>query len=499
MLSLPENLSQQCFDAELLGNSEASWAAYREAIALAQELLISHFSSQSQPYSGKSPEDLAAALDDFNFCPKVGKNLQQVLQTTGKIILNNSVVVSHPACVAHLHCPPAIPALAAEVLISGMNQSMDSWDQSAVATHLEQRMIRQVCDWFGYGEMADGIFTSGGTQSNFMGLLLARDRFALKHLNWSIQQQGLPPEASRFRILCSEVAHFTVRQAAAQLGLGEQAVVAVATDTEYRMSAVKLRETLQGLKQQGYLSIAIVATAGTTDFGSIDPLEEIGEIAQKHGVWLHVDAAYGGALAICDSYSHLLRGIDSADSIAVDFHKLFYQPISCGAFLLKNRLNFELIRLHADYLNPESHSDFGMVDLVTKSVQTTRRFDGLKLFVTLQAIGQKQLAEMIEATIKLARSTANLIKDDSDLELANFPTINAVVFRYLPRNSELANSINQQIRLTLLRTGEAVIAQTQIDRKVYLKFTLLNPHTTLIHVKEILQRIKEIGQVLSEK
>lgn len=499
MLSLPENLPQKCFDTDLLGNSEVSWAAYREAIALAQELLISQFSSQSQPYSGKSPEDLAAALDDINFCPKVGKDLQQVLQTTGKIILNNSVVVSHPACVAHLHCPPAIPALAAEVLISGMNQSMDSWDQSAVATHLEQQMIRQVCDWFGFGEMADGIFTSGGTQSNFMGLLLARDRFALKQLNWSIQQQGLPPEASRFRILCSEVAHFTVRQAAAQLGLGEQAVVAVATDTEYRMSVEKLQETLQALKQQGCLPIAIVATAGTTDFGSIDPLEEIGEIAQKQGVWFHVDAAYGGALAICDSYSHLLRGIDSADSIAVDFHKLFYQPISCGAFLLKNRRYFELIRLHADYLNPESHSEFGMVDLVTKSVQTTRRFDGLKLFVTLQAIGQKQLAEMIEATIKLARSTANLIKDDSDLELANFPTINAVVFRYLPRNSELANSINQQIRLTLLRTGEAVIAQTQINHKVYLKFTLLNPHTTLFHVKEILQRIKEIGQVLTEE
>ena len=499
MLSLPENLPHQCFDAELLGNSEASWAAYREAIATAQELLISHFAAQSQPYSGRSPEDLAAALDNFYFCPKVGKDLQQVLQTTAKIILNNSVVVSHPTCVAHLHCPPAIPALAAEVLISGMNQSMDSWDQSAVATHLEQQMIRQVCAWFGFGEMADGVFTSGGTQSNFMGLLLARDRFALNHLNWSIQQQGLPLEASRFRILCSEVAHFTVRQAAAQLGLGEQAVVAVAVDTEYRMSAVKLQETLQALKQEGCLPIAIVATAGTTDFGSIDPLREISEIAQKLGVWLHIDAAYGGALAICDRYCHLLRGIDGADSIAVDFHKLFYQPISCGAFLLKNRLNFELIKLHADYLNPESHTEFGMVDLVTKSVQTTRRFDGLKLFVTLQAIGQKQLAEMIETTIKLAQATADLINDDSDLELANFPTINAVTFRYIPGKFELANSINQQIRLTLLRSGEAVIAQTQINHKVYLKFTLLNPHTTLTHVKEILRRIKEIGQVLSDK
>lgn len=499
MLSLPENLPHQCFDVEFLGNSEGSWAAYREAIAVAQELLISHFATQSQPYSGTSPENLAATLDKFNYFPKHGKNLQQVLHTTGKIILNNSVVVSHPACIAHLHCPPAIPALAAEVLISGMNQSMDSWDQSAVATHLEQQMIRQVCDWFGYGEIADGVFTSGGTQSNFMGLLLARDRFAQKHLNWSIQQQGLPPEASRFRILCSEVAHFTVRQAAAQLGLGEKAVVPVAVDTDYRMCALKLQETLQAVKQQGCLPIAIVATAGTTDFGSIDPLGEIGEIAQKQGVWLHVDAAYGGALAICDRYSHLLRGIDAADSIAVDFHKLFYQPISCGAFLLKNRLNFELMKLHADYLNPESHTELGMVDLVTKSVQTTRRFDGLKLFVTLQAIGQKQLAEMIETTIKLAQETANLIKDDSDLELVNFPTINAVVFRYLPREIELANSINQQIRLTLLRTGEAVIAQTQINNKVYLKFTLLNPQTTLTHVKEILRRIKEIGQVLSEK
>ena len=498
MQTLSQNLTHQNFEQYLLTHSPKGWMAYQQAIAQAQELLLQQFVAQPQPYSGRSPQEITAAIEEIEFCPSIEKDLQEVLELISKVILNHSVVVSHPACIAHLHCPPLVPALAAEVLISGMNQSMDSWDQSPAATHLEQQMIRQLCQWFDYPEAADDIFTSGGTQSNFMGLLLARDRLAQQQFNWSIQQQGLPPNASQFRIFCSEVAHFTVRQAAAQLGLGEKAVISVPTDSNYQMSAVALQQALQDTIQAGNIPMAIVATAGTTDFGSIDPLAEISKIAQEFGVWLHVDAAYGGALAVCDRDRHLLQGIDQADSITIDFHKLFYQPISCGAFLLRDRQHFDLIKLHADYLNPENHAEIGMVDLVTKSVQTTRRFDALKLFISLQTLGKKQLAAMIETTVDLAQTTARIIEADAELELAIFPTLNAVVFRYFPSAKEFlsVSNINQQIRLKLLHTGEAVIAQTQINQQTYLKFTLLNPHTTLSHIQQILCRIKEIGQEL---
>ncbi|MEO1466030.1 MAG: pyridoxal-dependent decarboxylase, partial [Cyanobacteria bacterium J06633_1] len=211
------------FESYFLTDSPQSIAAYREAMVTAQEAIIEAFTSQNQPYSGVNPQDLVKTLATIEPCPEFGNQLQIILKNISENILKNSAIVSHPTCIAHLHCPPLLPSLAAEVLISASNQSMDSWDQSPAATLLEQQLINWLCNLFGYDAGCDGVFTSGGTQSNFMGLLLARDAFALHKLNWSIQQQGLPPEFPRFRIICSEVSHFTISQAASLLGLGQQA------------------------------------------------------------------------------------------------------------------------------------------------------------------------------------------------------------------------------------------------------------------------------------
>jgi L-2,4-diaminobutyrate decarboxylase len=486
-----------------LTHSQSSMAAYQTTIAAAYQALAAGLREPVRAYSGLDPAQIAAALADVDLCPEVGRDLAQVLTQVGDAIVRNSVNVSHPTCIAHLHCPPLTAALAAEMVISATNQSMDSWDQSPAATLVEQQVMNWLCQLFGYNALADGTFTSGGTQSNFMGLLLARDAYAQQHLHWSIQQQGLPVAAHRFRILCSDVSHFTIRQSAALLGLGQQAVVAVETDANYQMRASKVKSKLEELQQQDLLPIALVATAGTTDFGSIDPIAELADCAQAHGLWLHVDAAFGGALVLSDRHRHTLTGIETADSIAVDFHKLFYQPISCGAFLLKKHSHFELLKLHADYLNPETNEDLGIPDLVTKSIQTTRRFDALKLFVCLQVVGRRTFAAMIDYTIELAKNVAQQIEMNTLLELAAHPMINAVVFRYCPTNSPAhideiawANRINSQIRLSLIHSGEAVIAQTKIGQRTYLKFTLLNPRTQLTDIKDLLTRIRQLGQML---
>ena len=170
-------------------------------------------------------------------------------------------------------------------------------------------MIRWLCSKAGLPAAAAGTFTTGGSQSNYMGLLLARDAFLLKHWNWSAQKSGLPPEARRMRILCSEAAHFTVEKSASQLGLGTDAVVRIDVDDHFRMKFSSLRSNLEVLKTQGLLPMAIVATAGTTDFGSIDPLPETAAVAGEAKAWLHVDAAYGGALLFSDSGPGLPKAV----------------------------------------------------------------------------------------------------------------------------------------------------------------------------------------------
>ncbi|BAW97849.1 L-2,4-diaminobutyrate decarboxylase (plasmid) [[Synechococcus] sp. NIES-970] len=487
------------FDQYFLTDQAESIESYQQAIAIAQNLLITNLSQQRQAYTGLAPWVLEESFR--NFCPKnfIQKDYQQI-QTELSQIIGNAAMVAHPNCIAHLHCPPLIPAIAAELIITSLNQSMDSWDQSPSATILEQQLTRWLCDLFGYSNAADGTFTSGGTQSNLMGLLLARDNYAKTHLNWQIQQQGLPPEAQQFRILCSNVAHFTVRQAAAILGLGENAVIPIETDENFQLKPTILVKKLTELKENNLRPIAIVATAGTTDFGSIDPLPELAKIAQENDLWFHVDAAYGGALKLSQIHSQKLKGIELADSITVDFHKLFYQPISCGAFLLKNQANFSLIKLHADYLNPEGNEAQGIPDLVTKSIQTTRRFDALKLWLSLKILGVETFGVMIDSTIELAEAIAHIIAEDTELELANIPTINAVVFRYQPSQGTATeiDRINEQIPKKLMLEGKAIIAQTQVEGKNYLKFTLLNPLTTLEDLQKLLIEIKSLGKTLQQ-
>jgi L-2,4-diaminobutyrate decarboxylase len=357
-------------------------------------------------------------------------------------------------------------------------------------------MIRWLCSEAGLHAAANGTFTTGGSQSNYMGLLLARDAFLQKHWNWSGQKSGLPPEARRMRILCSDAAHFTVEKSASQLGLGTDSVVRVDVDAHFRMKSSSLRSSLETLKSRGLLPMAVVATAGTTDFGSIDPLPEIADVAREANAWLHVDAAYGGALLFSAQHRNRLAGIENADSVAIDFHKLFWQPIPCSAFLVRDARHFDAIKLYADYLNPEFHEDAGIPNLVTTSLLTSRRFDALKLWISFQAMGREKLAAMIERTITLANHAAAVIRAARDLELFCEPELSTIVFRYIPSRPESdTDRINTEIRQTIFQRGVAVIGYTRVRGRQCLKLTFMNPATTEAAMEKLVELIRNQGQL----
>jgi L-2,4-diaminobutyrate decarboxylase len=327
-----------------------------------------------------------------------------------------------------------------------------------------------------------------------MALLLARDAFLQKHWNWSAQKSGLPPEARRLRIFCSEVAHFTVEKAASQLGLGTDAVVRVAVDECFRMSPAALRDALDATRAVGQLPLAIVATAGTTDFGSVDPLLELATLAQAAGAWLHVDAAYGGALLFSPRHRDKLRGIETADSLGIDFHKLFWQPIPCSAFLVRDARHFDSIKLYADYLNPELHEDEGIPNLVTTSLLTTRRFDALKLWISFQTLGRVKLAAMIDRTVELAEHAGSVIRNTPQLELMCDPQLSTIVFRYIPSQRGLdSDRINAALRQRLFEQGLAVIGHTRVRNRQCLKLTCMNPTVTESQIEGLLRLIVAHG------
>ena len=479
------------FESEFLTSTENSKDVYRRLIVRAAEIVCESF--PNQPYCGKSPAALAEAVGT-DFLPQRQGSSEEIAETL-RTVVSNSVAVSNPYTAAHLQCPPLLAALAAEVVISALNQSMDSFDQAPVATVVEQKIMRWLCSEAGLPATADGTFPTGGSQSNYMGLLLARDALLQKHWNWSAQKSGLPPEARRLRILCSEAAHFTVEKSASQLGLGTDAVVRVEVDAQFRMQSASLRSRLEALESEGLLPMAVVATAGTTDFGSIDPLPEIAALAHEAKAWLHVDAAYGGALLFSAQHRNRLSGIDNADSVAIDFHKLFWQPISCSAFMVRDAGHFETIRLYADYLNPELHEEEGIPNLVTTSLLTSRRFDALKLWISCQTLGREKLAAMIDRTITLANHAATAIRAASDLELVCEPQLSTVVFRYITSQAGSdADRINTEIRQNLFDGGVAVIGHTRVRGRQCLKLTCMNPAATEAEMEMLIALIRGQGQ-----
>ena len=478
------------FETEFLTSDGKSRAAYQQLVSQAAKIACDTWPERS--YSGKTPAELTNLIGSDPLKAAPSGQADAFLRT----IVANSVAITHPHTAAHLHCPPLLAALAAEVVISSLNQSMDSFDQAPIATIVEQKMIRWLCAEAGLPATAAGTFTTGGSQSNYMGLLLARDAFLKKRWNWSAQKSGLPPEAHQMRILCSQVSHFTVEKSASQLGLGTDAVVRVAVDEHFRMRPAALHDALQSLHSQGLQAMAIVATAGTTDFGSIDPLQELAAIARDVGAWFHVDAAYGGALLYSPKYRDKLAGIAAADSISIDFHKLFWQPIPCSTFLLRDVGHFDVIKLHADYLNPEFHEDEGIPNLVTTSLLTSRRFDALKLWISLQTLGRDKLAAMIERTIELANHCARAVQSVPELELVCEPQLSTVVFRFVPPIDSDADESNAAIRQRLFDRGLAVIGHTRVRGKQCLKFTCMNPATTEGQMDQLIDLIVTEGRNL---
>lgn len=494
---------EKIFEEWFLHPNDKSKNMYHTLMDKAVGLIADQTVRTKQPFSGASRQGIQSAVRKMLTIPAAGQKTDKVMEEVQNVIVKNSLWVSHPSAMAHLHCPPLIPSLAAEVIINALNQSMDSWDQSPAATHVETEFIQFFTKHIGYSDEADGVFTTGGTQSNYMGLLLARNKACQTHFSVQVQEEGLPAEAGRLRILCSEHAHFTVQKSAAQLGLGTNAVIKVATNDKKQLCIEDAKEKIGHLRQQGLLPFMIVATAGTTDFGSVDCIGDIAKLAAEEQLWFHVDAAYGGALLFSHQYRSSVRDLHLADSITIDFHKLYYQSISCGAFFVKHKQDFQQIAFHADYLNPEEDQEDGVINLVEKSVQTTKRFDALKLLMTFKMMGTDLFGEMVDYTISLAKETAKLLKKEPCFEVLNEPELNAVLFRYVPlhpfEDERYVDEMNLELQRAFYQSGELIMAKTKQAGKVYLKFTMLNPLNTIGHMKTHIERMKQAGEKIEKE
>ena len=457
-------------------------AAYRAAIISTAEAILDSITSD-EAFSGINPYELRERIEKLSLLPEHGDGWEVVLQSVKKEILPHMLRTWSPLYMPHLHSPALIEAIAAELIISTFNSSMDSWDQGPAATEIEVKVIKELCSLFGYTENGDGVFTSGGSQSNISALVAERDRFIEKKLGWDVKKKGLPDDFRKLRIYTSEISHFSFDKGSHLMGLGYDAVVKLPVDEYERIDTEKTRKIIKEDYENGLYPFLIVATIGTTDFGSIDDIQSLRTIADEFGMFLHADAAYGSG-AILSSYKERIGNLALADSITVDFHKMFLLPISASALLVKDGTILDAFQLHADYLNREEDEEDGYINLVGKSMQTTRRFDALKVYISFRMRGQDGYRKIMDTAIGNADYFYRRINEDENFIAPIKPELSSVVFALKGGDER-----NKKTRRRLLSEG-VVIGQTVFNGQTMLKFTLLNPVLTHKHIDELIERIK---------
>ncbi|GAA2447184.1 lysine decarboxylase DesA [Streptomyces macrosporus] len=475
--------------SHLLNNATAE--DYRRLVAEGVARVARTVAGTTRPFTGVTPDELAPGIDAIDLDRPLG-DPAAALDELERVYLRDAVYFHHPRYLAHLNCPVVLPALLGEAVLSAVNSSLDTWDQSAGGTLMERRLIDWTAARIGLGRAADGIFTSGGTQSNLQALLLAREEsFRVLRKN-SPTLPSVSEMLPKLRVLTSEAAHFSVLKGAKLLGLEPDAVVSVPCDGDRRMRTDALARELRRCREEGLTVMAVSATAGTTDFGSIDPLPEIAELCEEAGTWFHVDAAYGCGLLASTTRRGLLDGIERADSVTVDYHKSFFQPVSSSAVIVRDGATLRHATYHADYLNPARSVERRIPNQVDKSLQTTRRFDALKLWLTLRIMGADAVGALFDRVVDLAADAWRLLEDDPRFTVVTKPTLSTLVFRYVPEEpvGETAVDLaNLHAREALAASGEAVVAGTVVDGRHHLKFTLLNPETTPDDIRAVLDLI----------
>jgi aromatic-L-amino-acid decarboxylase len=352
---------------------------------------------------------------------------------------------------------------------------------AAAADLVERQTLRWVADLVGY-PAAWGTFTSGGMLSNLTALTAARER----------AQPGCRIDGCDGRgvVYTSVEAHSSVERAVEVLGLGRKALRAIEIDAARRMRPDALAAAIDRDVADGRLPVAVVATAGTTLTGTVDPIRAVAEVCAAHGVWLHVDGAYGLPAAATASARHLFDGLELADSAALDGHKWLFVPKACGVLLVRKRADLEAAFSHDAPYIPEI--EFGEHP-VEWTLEYSRPFRALKLWLALRAHGAEAFREAIEHDLELARLVAELVRDADDLELMTEPSLSIVPFRRVPSRGD-PDLHNRRLVGALQRDGRVYITGAVVDGRWCLRPCIVNYRTTADDAHALVDVVREVGR-----
>jgi aromatic-L-amino-acid decarboxylase len=424
----------------------------------------------------------------------------------------------HPRQFGYFTPPPLPMSIMGELLAQMANQGVDVWHAGPFAAFAEEEVVGWLCDLVGYGEGSFGLLTSGGVMANFMAMTLARDL----HLGRQLGLAG-PPRGRHLegvRVYTSDQSHFSIARALDELGFPPETLVVLPSDEDFRFRGAPVAEAVRGDRAEGLTPFAIAAVAGSTNTGSVDAIGELADVARDEGLWLHVDAAYGGAVRLSDRDRERVRDLDRADSVTVDPHKWFFQAYDIGGLLVRDgRMLAAVFGGRApeyyrggetagagvpDYLRdaePDEHVDHGdagdQLNFYKLSFEGTRRWRALKLWMTWKHLGTPGFGRLIEANVDLAAHLAARCIESDDFEaLPERPELSVVCFRHTPAGLSGAELDAHQDRLQkrLEESGEGWLTTTRLRGATWLRAGIVNYLSTEADIDHLLDTLRHLAR-----
>jgi len=454
----------------------------------------------------RPPLDRASLIPASPYQPsEAGRDTGELLAEVDSF-MRRGMNPAHPGFMGHMDTIASAIGIFSDAVVSALNNNMLAWEMSPVFSELEQKIMRWACSLFGLGATDDhpdrrpiGHLVSGGTLANITAMWVARNARG----GDALADHGLSGRRTPV-FLASENAHFSFRKAANILGLGRDGWVEIPADAEGRVLVDRMEQAIRRVRDEGRVPFALVGVAGTTITGSIDPLPEIAALARREGLWFHVDAAYGGAIAFSETLRPKLRGIEHADSVTFNPQKWLFVPKTCATLLFRDRREPDRHLREPFIYGASNRTTAGRerTNLGEWTLQGTRRVDVLKLFLTLEHFGRARLARMIERQVDLARVFAGAIADCPELELLHRPELNIVCFRYRGHpawpewidDDAPLDRLNTRIQERLEESGIGWLSLPHYRRRTILRAVILHPRTTEALLDRILDQVREAGR-----
>ena len=401
----------------------------------------------------------------------------------------------HPRFVGHQNTPPLTAGIIAQMCTTLLNNGVAVYEMGPASMAAERNVIRYISGLIGFGREADGIFTHGGSAGNLTGLLAARQAMS----DYNVWEEGVRHDRPA-GIIVSDQSHYSISRNARVIGLGGASVIRIANDSRYAMRTDLLEETRRRAEKEGIRVIGVAANACSTATGTYDNLEEIAAFCRENRLWFHVDGAHGLGVLFSDRYRHLVRGLEHADSVVLDFHKMLLTPgLNTMVLFRDGRKSYETFAQKAGYLF-EKHDSNEWYNAAKRTLECTRSALGIVAWAVINYYGREALGKYVESRYDLATRFAGAIRREKGMERAVTPESNIVCFRYAPEGipAEKLNDLNRMIRKELVHSGEFYIVQTELDGNIWMRTALMNAMTDENDLERLLGSVRKHGDRLTQ-